>query len=170
MAQQAVVRSIPKYPFKMSDMEIVAWSSSGQGMTISGTTWSANNITAGESSVNATTTRNYVIPDFTKTLTRTPIFDENTVYLVALDHIDIDGASLRFAEPITASIAYHDNAYFCQNEDLGIFSMSAKLEDCIKDFQEEILFIWKEYGEEDDSKLTDDAKELKRKILSRIKQ
>jgi len=153
----------------MSDMEIVAWSSSGQGMTISETTWSAN-IIAGGSSVNVTTTRNYAIPDFTKTFTRTSIFDENAVYLVALNHIDTDGARLRFAEPITASIAYHDNAYFCQNEDFSIFSMSAKLEDCIKDFQEEILFIWKEYGEEDDNKLTDDAKELKGKILSRIKQ
>ena len=169
MAQQTVVRSIPEYPFKILDMEIVAWSSSGQGMAISGTTWSANNATVGVSSANATTTRNYVIPDLTKTFTRTPI-DENTVYIISLDHIDTDGAKLQFAEPITASIAYHDNAYFCQNEDFGIFSKSAELEDCIKDFQEEVLFIWKEYGEEDDSKLTDDAKELKTKILSRIKQ
>jgi len=58
--------------------------------------------------------------------------------------------------------------YFCQNEDLDIVSMSAKLEDCVKNFEDEILFVWNEYGKEDDSKLTNDAKELKRKILQYV--
>lgn len=90
------------------------------------------------------------------------------IYYVTLDRIDANGKTLRFVEPITANVAYQDRVYFCQNEDLGIVSMSAKLEDCIKDFKDEILFVWNEYGKEDDSRLTNDAKELKRRILQYI--
>lgn len=90
------------------------------------------------------------------------------IYYVTLDRIDADGKTLRFVEPITANVVYQDSVYFCQNEDLGIVSMSAKLEDCIKDFKDEILFVWNEYGKEDDSRLTNDAKELKRRILQYI--
>lgn len=168
MAQQTVVRSISEYPFKKPDMEIVASNFSGQGITISGTMWCAENITTNEKSANAITTRNYVIPNSTQTFARSQIFDENAVYHIALERIDTDGKMLRFVEPITASIAFHDNAYFCQNEELGILSMSASFEDCIKDFQEEILFVWNEYGKEDDNRLTNDAKELKRRILRYI--
>lgn len=136
MSRQAI-RSIPKYPFKMSDTE-----------TISGTT---NNATV-------TTTGEYVLRNFS----------EIPLYLMTLDHIDVDGETLRFIEPITANVLYQDKVYFCRNEDLGIVSLSDKLEDCVKDFKDEVLFIWKEYGIENDNKLTNDAKELKRKILQYI--
>ena len=43
--------------------------------------------------------------------------------------------------------------------------MSPQLEECVNDFEEEIILIWNEYGKEDSSKLTSDAKDLKAKIL-----
>jgi hypothetical protein len=92
------------------------------------------------------------------------------LYFVVIDHIDVDGNTLRFMEPITAKVTYRDNMYYCQNEDLGITSMSTRWEGCVKDFQDEILFIWNEYGKEDEGRLTDDAKELKRRILTHIKK
>ena len=161
MAQQTAVRSIPKYPFKTSDTE-----------TISGTTKSAVNFTGDEYSADAITTGSFVIPSFTQTLegTLTRLFNENTVYYIVLDRLDTIVETLLLAEPIAANVTYQDSAYFCQNEDLGIFSVSAKLEDCIKDFQEEVLFVWNEYGKEDDDKLTKDAKELKRRILRYIEK
>lgn len=87
-----------------------------------------------------------------------------------LDHIDIDGGILLFAEPIIANISFDGNVYSCRNEDLGIISMSANLEDCIKDFKDEVAFIWNEYGREEDSRLTSDAKELKRRVLSHLRK
>ena len=87
-----------------------------------------------------------------------------------LDHIDISGKILLFAEPIIADISFDDNMYSCKNEDLGIISMSSNLEDCIKDFKDEVLFIWNEYGKEENGRLTSDAKELKRRILSHLKK
>jgi hypothetical protein len=90
------------------------------------------------------------------------------LYFVAVDHINVDGNTLRLMEPITANVTYQDSMYFCQNEDLGIVSMSAKLEDCVRSFQEEVVFLFNEYGKEDDDRLTKDARELKRKILHYI--
>lgn len=87
-----------------------------------------------------------------------------------LDHIDIGSRILLFAKPIIADVSFDDNMYSCKSEDLGIISMSAKWEDCVKDFKDEVLFIWNEYGKENDTRLTNDAKELKRRILSHLKQ
>jgi hypothetical protein len=44
------------------------------------------------------------------------------------------------------------------------------LEDCIKDFKDEVTFVYNEYGKEDDNRLTSDAKELKRRILSHVRE
>jgi hypothetical protein len=146
MARQAI-RSIPKYPFKMSDTE-----------TISGTTNNATVTTIGE----------FVLHNFSEMFGQNSALNEIPLYFMTLDHIDVDGETLRFMEPITANVLYQDKVYFCRNEDLGVVSLSDKLEDCVKDFKDEVLFIWKEYGKEDDNKLTNDAKELKRKILRYI--
>jgi hypothetical protein len=62
-----------------------------------------------------------------------------------------------------------DNVYSCKNEELGIVSISPNLEECIQDFEDEILFFWKEYGQENNSKLTNDAIELKEKFLRYVK-
>lgn len=97
-------------------------------------------------------------------------YNENAVYYLVLDRIDTDTEKLRLAEPIAASVTYQDSAYFCQNEDLGIFSSSTKLDECMKDFQKEVVFVFNEYGKEDDDRLTKDAKELKRRILRYIKK
>jgi hypothetical protein len=91
-----------------------------------------------------------------------------SVYCITLDRIVVDGKTLRLNETITANVTYKDSMYFCQNENLGIVSMSARLEDCIRDFQDEVSFVWNEYGREDDTRLTNDARELKRRILRYI--
>ena len=71
--------------------------------------------------------------------------------------------------PIIVNVSFRDNVYSCQNKELGIISVSPKLEECVKDFEEEILLIWNEYGKEDSAKLTSDAKDLKAKLLHYIK-
>lgn len=96
--------------------------------------------------------------------------DARAVYFIALDHVSTGDKMLSFTEPIIANVSFNDNVYSCKNEELGIVSISPKLEECIQDFEEEILCIWKEYGEEDNSKLTNDALELKEKILRYIKR
>jgi len=91
MTQQTVVRSIPKYPFKMSDTEITTWSFSEQGVIVSGTTKFAMNIAANVGGAGATTTGNYLIPDFTQTLAGTLALDETTP-VVELKKVPIEDA------------------------------------------------------------------------------
>lgn len=105
-----------------------------------------------------------------KILTKLREKDAQAAYFIALDHVTTGDKILSFAEPIIANVSFIDNVYSCQNEGLGIDAISPKLEECIKDFEDEILFIWNEYGKEDNAKLTSDAKELKGKILRHIKQ
>ena len=85
-----------------------------------------------------------------------------------VDHLDVNGEILRFAEPITAEVTFREGKYFCQNENLGIITISSTLERCIKEFKKEIVFVWNEYGKEEDDRLTVDAKLLKEKILKHV--
>lgn len=108
---------------------------------------------------------NFSIP-FTKLSEKINLLlESNAHYAIIFDNIKVDGKALRFTEPIVANVSYLGNEYFCQNGDLGIISTSSNLEECIKDFNDEVLFIFNEYGKEDDNKLTDGARELKRRIL-----
>jgi len=157
MAQETAARSIPEYPFGMSDIQ-----------TVSGTAKQTINATIGGSIANVITTGNSIKSSFTQTLKGTLTYNENAVYLLVLDRIITGSEKLSLVEPIAASVTYQDNAYFCQNEDLRIFSTSAKLEDCMRDFEEEVVFLFNEYGKEDDDRLTKDARELKRRILQYI--
>lgn len=91
--------------------------------------------------------------------------DGQAAYFIALDHVTVGAEMFPLAEPIIANVSLRDDVYFCRNEELGIVAVSPKLEGCVKDFEDEIIFIWNEYGKENDAKLTRDAKELKRSIL-----
>ena len=104
-------------------------------------------------------------PESTPLLLKVP---DSTVMMFVLDRVSYDGKCLRFREPIKANVTYRDNMYYCQNSDLGIISSSSSLDECIKDLQDEVVFLWNEYGKEEDSKLTKGAKELKAKILSHV--
>jgi len=165
MAQQVAIRSIQEYPFKVSDKKVTTGTFSGQGTTISGTKFTTG-IIINQSSFNVTTTANHLAQNFGQT----SILQTFTQFLMHLEHIEINGKMLQLLKPITINATYQDKMYSCQNEELGIVSVSAKLKDCIKDFEDEVLFVWTAYGKEDDTRLTNDAKELKKRILSYIEE
>jgi len=96
--------------------------------------------------------------------------DPRAAYFIALDHVSTEDKTLSFAEPIIANVSFNDNVYWCKNEELGIISASPKLEECVQEFEDEILFLYNEYGKEPDAKLTNDAQKLKQRILRHIKQ
>jgi hypothetical protein len=82
MAQQSITRTVSdqtvskKYLFKMSNTEIETWRSSEHGVIVSGRTAFSMNINA-STARGSTTTPDYIIPDFTKTLTGIITLDEN---------------------------------------------------------------------------------------------
>ncbi|MCW4001047.1 MAG: hypothetical protein NWE93_12490 [Candidatus Bathyarchaeota archaeon] len=88
---------------------------------------------------------------------------------VEFKSIRVKGKTLKFTEAIVADVSSEGKVYSCTNRDFGIVVMSPNLQDCIRSFEDEIRFIYSEYALESDEKLTADARDLKSKILSRVK-
>lgn len=93
----------------------------------------------------------------------------NSYTSLKLDHISLDDKKLRLVTPIEATIDFCDNMWRMENKELGIVSMALAYDDCLQDFNEEIAFIYEEYGLANDSELTKDAIELKHRILRYLK-
>ncbi|MQY62095.1 hypothetical protein GH146_02245 [archaeon] len=85
-----------------------------------------------------------------------------------LYNIVSDKKRLLLRKPIEVTPVFHDGMWTMENKDLDIISMSTDYKECLKDFYDEVFFVWEEYGQEDDDKLTNGAKDLKRKILRHI--
>ena len=55
-----------------------------------------------------------------------------------------------------------------ERKDLGIAVTDRDYEKCLRDFKDEFLFVWNEYGKADDLTLTSGGLELKRKMISLV--
>lgn len=75
---------------------------------------------------------------------------------------------LLLRKPIEVTPDFRDGIWTMENKDFDIISMSPDYTECLRDFNEEVFFVWEAYGQEDDDKLTKGAQELKRKILRYI--
>ena len=75
---------------------------------------------------------------------------------------------LQFSQPLIVSVDYKEDAWIMENRELSAVSISSDYDECLDNFHKEIFFIWKEYGETSDNELTQDAKDLKNKILEYV--
>lgn len=105
-----------------------------------------------------------LISGFINPFTATPKADKKFM----LDHIDAGDQILAFVKPITGNISFDNDIFTCKNNELDIISASSNLDDCKNDFKDEVLFIYNAYGKEEDSNLSEGAKELKKKILEYV--
>ena len=99
-----------------------------------------------------------------------PISDEDILSVTnqKLDYIISGSKVLPLKKSLAYVIDFRDNIWTMENKEFGIISMSEDFEECLRDFNEEVYFAYEEYGQEDDINLTEDAKELKRKILQYV--
>ena len=150
----------------MFDKTIISRNFSGQGLSFCETTFVTTGTTvANQGFINVTSSGWNVAPN----VVQAALLQMFTQFLIHLDHITVDGKAVQLTRPVAMNARFQDNTYFCQNEELGIVSVSAKLKDCIRDFEEEFLCLWNAYGKERDDRLTDDAKELKKRLLQHLK-
>ncbi|HDQ07106.1 MAG TPA: hypothetical protein ENN36_10365 [Candidatus Bathyarchaeota archaeon] len=87
---------------------------------------------------------------------------------VKIDSIVFRDRPLELVKEIPAIVSVHDNRYVFENNELGIFAVNQDFDEGLADFKEGVSFLLSEYGDAVDDDLTDDAKELKRKILSYV--
>lgn len=165
MTQQTVFRPIQEYRSKAFDKTIIARNFSGQGLNVCETTFATGIAVTNQGSINVTSSVWNVSPN----VGQTTIWQTFTQFLLNLDHVTIDGKAVQLTKPVAVNAYFQDNMYFCQNEELGIVSVSANMKDCIRDFEDEFWCLWNEYGKEPDDRLTDNAKVLKKRLLQHLK-
>ena len=87
-------------------------------------------------------------------------------------NIEYDGLKLRFKEPyqllITLDIADGDVYFVHRNAKLDMSIHGRNLDELAEEFFSEIVFLWRTYALNDDSKLTPDAACLKKHLLSML--
>lgn len=72
---------------------------------------------------------------------------------------------IRFIEPLDVTLAIGE-AYTMEYEPLNIYVVGESLEEARTEFENTVLFLYREYACESDEALTEDAKELKSALLS----
>ena len=72
------------------------------------------------------------------------------------------------SEPIYIDQRYEGGAWICRFEPLGILAYGSSFEEAYGAFQMEFACCWDEIACEDDTHLTEDAKELKRKLCDLV--
>jgi len=79
------------------------------------------------------------------------------------------GQELVLSESLVISVDYEDDSWIMKNDELGIVAMNRDYDETVNEFNDEFAFVWKQYGSAPDNKLTDDAKQLKNKIVHYVK-
>ena len=83
-----------------------------------------------------------------------------------LKRVFYDDQELRLKQPVEVEVDYQDEMWVMKNEDLGIYSVSESYDDCLSEFQSDFLFVWREYGNASDRKLSKSARALKSLVRS----
>ena len=70
-----------------------------------------------------------------------------------------------FHQPIVFKAEYADGVWIHENETLCLTSYAQRQEDALQELSEDFDNLWKEIVEEDDEKLSEDARLLKKNLL-----
>ena len=89
------------------------------------------------------------------------------LYKVQDDHL-----ILQFRKPVEVDVALAEDRtlYLARNRDLGIDSFAHSRSELISEVQDLVLFLWREYAQQPDEKLSVDARDLKARLLDAIEE
>jgi hypothetical protein len=89
--------------------------------------------------------------------------------------IDFDGFTLVAAPPLVVELRFDDDdqqqqTFEADIAELGIFVSGATPEQLMAELHDHLSFAWAEYAEAEDAQLSQDARDLKRVLLSRFQR
>jgi|LSQX01.2.fsa_nt_gb hypothetical protein len=87
-----------------------------------------------------------------------------------ISSVEYDDIKLTLYKPLFIQYYKNDYGYYCDYEYLDIHSYGETLAELKKSFEEDLVVAWKLYVECDESILSPDAKELRKKILEVMKR
>jgi flagellar basal body rod protein FlgF len=70
--------------------------------------------------------------------------------------------------PIIVDVDYSDDQWILKNDELNIMGFGETYDESLKEFNEEFVFVWKEYGLANDNDLTYDAQLLKKNLMHHL--
>ncbi|MBU0690324.1 hypothetical protein KKC97_13680 [bacterium] len=85
---------------------------------------------------------------------------------IIMTQIKLDHRALVFKNPITVDLDFRNSLWIHEYEPLGILSYASTRRQSLDFFREEFLVLWDEIANCDDSELTYDAVDLKKRIKS----
>ena len=85
--------------------------------------------------------------------------------VISVQHFKYRGMDFMFKIPYKLSYVIDGSYYIHENEALGIIISEEKLSDLVNSFYDYFSFLWIDYAEENDDKLSKDAIELKNVLL-----
>lgn len=88
---------------------------------------------------------------------------------VELDTINNRDLNIKLESPITLWIYSNGKKSYAEYPSLGIFSNGTNPEEVIEDFKSEFAFLYRNYALEKEEFLTNDAIELKNKLIGMTK-
>jgi hypothetical protein len=95
---------------------------------------------------------------------------EKPVYPHYFNSINASGVELVLKEKLAAEVKFDQELFWIEFPKLNIIVSGESREEAIKEFEEFWIFLYKEYGLEENSKLTATALELKNSILDYIER
>lgn len=96
----------------------------------------------------------------------TSVFGIDLFEHTTIKRIVAQKGELQLTKPVVIDVDYRNKNWVMKNDDFRIMVHDKEYSDCMKQFNDELFFIWSEYGAVDDLRLSSDAKKLKEYILS----
>lgn len=80
------------------------------------------------------------------------------------------GLKLVFTRPLVVNLSNDGQKVVASLPELGLFAPATTAEAALAALQEDLIWLWREYGEGDDAELSGDARTLKQTIRKLVKE
>jgi hypothetical protein len=84
---------------------------------------------------------------------------------VTISHVVKGKKNIPLKVPVDMVVSFGEDGCMMENAALGIVGCAETYDDCLMEVNDELIFVYNEYGKADDNALTKDAQRLKRLIL-----
>ena len=78
--------------------------------------------------------------------------------------------TIHLAHPIACVIEKQDDLFFSEDDHIGIIAYGDSREEVMREFSNEFAALWDVIAEEEDSRLTEDARLLKRRLIALVRK
>lgn len=97
-------------------------------------------------------------------------YDEIPIGEMTVNRIFATNGDIDLKAPVTAFVQVNPGKITITNEELGILVSKGNWDEAVQQFHDYFVFYWLQYGEKDDTALSDEEKEIKQALLKYVAQ